>query len=70
MFVKFSKDGERVYLKPCSVLDTQIDITHAIKKENISQLFNLFKLSREYLMLAPGLGTCGWNKEEEYEDGF
>ena len=70
MFVKFSKDGERVYLKPCSVLDTQIDITHAIKKENISQLFILFKLSREYLMLAPGLGTCGWNKEEEYEDGF
>ena len=70
MFVKFSNDGSRVYLKPCSVLDTQIDITHAIEKNNASQLFDLFKLSREYLMLAPGLGTCGWNKEEECKNGF
>jgi molybdenum cofactor biosynthesis enzyme MoaA len=70
MFVKFSKDGSRVYLKPCSVLDTQIDITHAIEKNNVKQLIDLFKLSREYLMLAPGLGTCGWNKGEEYESGF
>ncbi len=70
MFVKFSSNGSRVYLKPCSVLDTQIDITPAIEKGDTSQLFNLFKLSREYLMLAPGLGTCGWNKEEECENGF
>ncbi|MCK5609134.1 radical SAM protein, partial [Candidatus Pacearchaeota archaeon] len=70
MFVKFSKDGSRVYLKPCSILDTQIDITHAIEKNNTSQLFDLFKLSREYLMLAPGLGACGWNKEAECENGF
>jgi len=67
MFVKFSQEGSRVYLKPCSVLDTQIDLTHAIETNNVEQLFALFKLSREYLMLAPGLGTCGWNKEEEYE---
>ena len=70
MFVKFSSDGSRVYLKPCAVLDSQIDITPAIEKENMPQLFNLFKISREYLMLAPGLGTCGWNKEEKYENGF
>lgn len=66
MFVKFSEDGSRVYLKPCSVLDTQIDLTHAIDTNNFEQLFGLFKLSREYLMLAPGIGTCGWNKEESY----
>jgi len=70
MFVKFSSDGSRVYLKPCSVLDTKIDLTHAIKSGNSKQLFDLFKISSEYLMLAPGLGTCGWNKEEEYETGF
>jgi molybdenum cofactor biosynthesis enzyme MoaA len=67
MFVKFSKDGSRTYLKPCSVLDTQFDLTHAIDTDNFNQLFDLFKLSREYLMTAPGLGSCGWNKEEKYE---
>jgi len=70
MFVKFSSNGSRVYLKPCSILDTQIDITSAIEKEDMFQLFKLFKISREYLMLAPGLGICGWNKEEKYENGF
>jgi molybdenum cofactor biosynthesis enzyme MoaA len=67
MFVKFSKDGSRVYLKPCSVLDTQFDLTHAIETNDSDQLFDLFRLSREYLMLAPGIGSCGWNKEERYD---
>lgn len=70
MFVKFSSKGSRVYLKPCSVLDTQIDLTPAIEKRDSSQLFNLFRISREYLMLAPGIGTSGWNKEEEFENEY
>ena len=69
IFVKFSENGKRVYLKPCSVLDTQLDLTHAIEKNDKKQLFDIFKISREYLMLAPGLGTCGWNKEEELKNG-
>jgi|GEM_PF-1532625 len=70
MFVKFSEDGSKIFLKPCSNLDTKIDLTHAIKTGDTEQLLKLFKLSREYLMLAPGLGSCGGNKEEEYKDGF
>lgn len=68
MFVKPSENGNGLYLKPCSVLDTRIDLTHAINTENYEQLLDLFKMSREYLMLAPGLGmTANWNKESEFE---
>jgi len=67
MFVKPTTDGKGLYLKPCSVLETQFDLTHAIETGNKEELINLFKMSREYLMLAPGLGTCGWNKEEKYK---
>ena len=67
MFVKPTDNGEGLYLKPCSVLDTRVDLTHAIKKRDVKQLLDLFKMSREYLMLAPGLDTDGWNKEKEYD---
>lgn len=65
MFVKPSEDGKGLYLKPCAVLDTRIDLTHAIKTKNYSQLIDLFRISREYLMLAPGTGVQGWNKEPD-----
>lgn len=67
MFVKPSKRKKGLLIKPCAVLDTEIDLTHAIETGNSSHLKKLFKLSREYLLLAPGMGTCGWNKEQEYE---
>lgn len=67
MFVKPSKDGNGLYLKPCSVLDTRIDLTHAIKTQNHKQLLDLFRISREYLMSAPGSGILGWNKDPKFE---
>jgi len=67
IFVKPYKDSNGLYLKPCSVLDTRIDLTHAINTQNYSQLLDLFRVSREYLMLAPGLGISGWNKEPEFK---
>ncbi len=67
MFVKSDEDGRGLYLKPCSVTNTRIDLTPAIRNRDMGQLFALFKASREYLMLAPGLGTVGWNKEPEQE---
>jgi molybdenum cofactor biosynthesis enzyme MoaA len=67
MFVKPSSDGTGLYLKPCSVLDTRIDLTHAINQGNPEHLIELFKMSREYLMTAPGIGAVGWNKEKEFE---
>lgn len=67
MFVKPYENGEGLYLKPCSALDTRIDITHAINTQNYNQLLDLFRISREYLMLAPGLNITGWNKEPEFK---
>jgi molybdenum cofactor biosynthesis enzyme MoaA len=67
MFVKPNKDGTGLYLKPCSVLDTRIDLTHALKNNNVEQIISLFKMSREYLMLAPGLESDNWSKESNYE---
>ncbi|MHA1657503.1 MAG: radical SAM protein [Promethearchaeota archaeon] len=67
IFVKPTENGKGLYLKPCSVLDTRIDLSNAIKKENHEQLLNLFKLSREYLMSAPGLGMSNWNKDAYFE---
>jgi len=67
MFVKPSEDGKGLYLKPCSVLDTRIDLTHAIMTQNYEQLIDLFKISREYLMLAPGLGVTDWNKKAQFK---
>jgi len=66
MFVKPTEDGRGLYLKPCSVLDTRIDLTHAVETQNYRQLIDLFRISREYLMLAPGLGVSGWNKESKF----
>lgn len=66
MFVKPLSHTKGLYLKPCAVLDTRIDLTHAIKTTNYEQLLDLFRISREYLMLAPGLGTVDWNKEDIY----
>lgn len=67
MFVKPNKSGDGLYLKPCSALDTRIDLSHALKNKDINQILSLFKMSREYLMLAPGLNIDNWNKETEYE---
>lgn len=67
MFVKPTDDGRGLYLKPCSVLDTRFDLTHALDFNNIEELLSLFWMSREYLMLAPGLGCADWNKEEKYK---
>ena len=66
MFVKPYKNGQGLFLKPCSVLDTRVDLIHAINTNNNKQLLDLFRISREYLMLAPGLGITGWNKESEF----
>lgn len=66
MFVKPLSQAKGLYLKPCAVLDTRIDLTHAIRTTNYDQLIDLFRISREYLMLAPGMGTVGWNKEEVF----
>lgn len=70
MFIKSYKNGQGLYLKPCSVLDTRIDLTHAISTNNSKQLLDLFRISREYLMLAPGLGITGWNKELEFNKHY
>jgi len=67
IFVKPYENGEGLYFKPCSVLDTRIDLTHAIRTQNYEQLIDLFRISREYLMLAPGLGVCGWGKERKFK---
>lgn len=67
MFVKPDEDGRGLYIKPCSVKDTRIDITPAIKGRDIGRLLQLFKSSREYLMSSPGRGIVGWNKEPEQE---
>lgn len=67
MFIKPTNDGKGVYIKPCAVLDTKIDLTHAIETENYEELFDLFRISREYLMLAPGMNCAGWNKEEKFK---
>lgn len=67
MFVKPTEQGDGLYLKPCSVTETRIDLTPAIRNRDAKQLLGLFKMSREYLMLAPGLGVVGWNKEPEQE---
>jgi len=70
MFVKSYQNGNGLYLKPCSVLDTRFDLTHAIKTQNYDHLLELFKMSREYLLLTPGIGSYGWNKEDEFKFGI
>ncbi len=67
MFVKPFNKKNGLYLKPCSVLDTRIDLSLAIQKNDFDSIFKLFKLSREYLMLAPGLNCSGWGKENEFK---
>jgi len=70
MFVKSTDDGKGLYLKPCAPLDTRFDLTWALNKNDEKQILDIFKLSREYLMLAPGLGINGWNKENKYKVRF
>ncbi|MFH1407958.1 MAG: radical SAM protein [Patescibacteria group bacterium] len=70
MFVKPSENGGGIYLKPCSVTDTRIDLTKAVRDKDIQQTLSLFKFSREYLMHAPGLNSNNWNKEPEYGEDF
>jgi len=69
-FVKATEDGQGMYLKPCPVLETRFDLTKAVKNGNAKQVLDIFKKSREYLMLAPGMGIKDWNKEEEYKIDF
>jgi len=64
IYIKPTENGEGLYIKPCSVLDTRFDLTHAIKNDDKKQVVELIRLSREYLLLAPGLGSTSWNKED------
>jgi molybdenum cofactor biosynthesis enzyme MoaA len=66
MFVKPLEDGRGLYLKPCPPLDTRFDLSWALAKKNKKQILDIFKMSREYLMMTPGVGIKGWNKEEKY----
>lgn len=66
MFVKATESGRGLYLKPCPPLDTRFDLSWALAKKDQKQILSIFKASREYLMLTPGLGIKGWNKEEQY----
>lgn len=70
LFVKPTEDGKGIYLKPCTTLDTRFDLTWAVKRGNVQEILDIFKMSREYLMLAPGVGINGWNKEQEYKIDF
>jgi molybdenum cofactor biosynthesis enzyme MoaA len=67
IFIKPGDDGRGLYLKPCLALNTFIDLTHAINDQNYEQLLDLIRISREYLMVAPGTGISGWSKEEEFK---
>lgn len=67
IFIKPDPEGKGLYVKPCSVMDKQIDLTAAIKSGDPTQVLKLIKQSREYLMLRPGLGTVGWNREKPYD---
>jgi len=67
IFIKPSKNGKGLYLKPCLALDTQIELTHAVNTQNYEQLLDLLRISREYLMTAPGISISGWNKESEFK---
>lgn len=61
-FIKPTPDGESAYLKPCSVLDTRLDLQLILKNNDAPGLLKIFNLSREYLYYMPGLGTEDWNK--------
>lgn len=69
-FIKPTEDCKGLYIKPCSPLDTRFDLTWAIENGDQKQILDIFKMSREYLMLTPGLGINGWNKEEKYKIDF
>lgn len=70
LFVKPTEDGKGIYLKPCTAMDTRFDLTWALRQGDVKQVLNIFKLSREYLMLAPGMGIDGSNKEQEFKIDF
>lgn len=62
-FTKPTDNGTGLYLKPCSVHDTRFDLTQAIKTNDIEQVVEVFKASREYLMTRPGLGVSSWGRK-------
>lgn len=70
VFIKPTEDSRGFYIKPCSPLDTRFDLTWAIENGDKKQVLDIFKMSREYLMLTPGLGINCWNKEERYKIDF
>lgn len=70
IFIKPTEDSKGLYIKPCSPLDTRFDLTWAIENGDRKQIFDIFKMSREYLMCTPGLGVNCWNKEEKYRIDF
>lgn len=70
MFVKPTENGKGIYLKPCTIMDTRFDLTWALKKNNVRQVLDIFKMSREYLMLTPGMGANDSNKEQEFKIDF
>ncbi len=63
-FIKPRGAGEGLYFKPCSVLDTRFDLTYAIERNDFGMVFDIFRASREYLMLQPGLGVSNWGREK------
>lgn len=62
MFVKEKEGGRGLCLKPCSVTDTYIDIAYALKRDDFKEIFKLFKMAREYLIIGPGLGVSSWRE--------
>lgn len=70
IFIKSTEDGQGLYVKPCSPLDTRFDLTWAIKNNDHKQVLDIVRMSREYLMLQPGLGVGEWNKEDDYKVNF
>ena len=70
LFVKPTEDGKGIYLKPCTIMDTRFDLTWALIKNDVKQVLDIFKMSREYLMLTPGMGANDSNKEQEFKIDF
>ena len=65
IFIKPELNGKGLYIKPCPPLNTRFDITRALRNRDDKQVLELIKLSREYLMLMPGLGIKNWIKQDE-----
>jgi len=70
IFIKPHEDGNGLYIKPCSPIETRFDLTQALRTNNEKQILDIIRMSREYLMLMPGLGINKWNKEENFNIDF